>query len=160
MMKTVSTVAAATKSARTVCPPRARNASSGPYEEEEIPSAPSPTQAKKAMRETLWKIFGSKRSRGAPSRTRFTRRYRDSFSIGVVIFPERESRAGRRGEYTTFQTFRSSGEEDIRYRRTSRLCSPPFWSLTKFRYVAARTKPIFSKARTAAACSSITSAMR
>ena len=73
MMKTVSTVAAATKRARTVCPPRARYASSGPYEEEEIPSAPSPTHAKKAMRETLWKIFGSKRSRGAPIRTRFTR---------------------------------------------------------------------------------------
>ena len=74
--------------------------------------------------------------------------------------PGREFGAGRREEYTTVQTSRSSGEEDIRYSRTSRLCSPPLWSLTKFRYVAARTKPIFSKARTAAACSSITSAMR
>jgi hypothetical protein len=43
------------------------------------------------MRETLWKIFGSKRSRGAPSRTRFALRYRESFSIGVIIFLERES---------------------------------------------------------------------
>ena len=32
-----------------------------------------PTQAKKATRETLWKIFGSNRSRGAPSRTLFMR---------------------------------------------------------------------------------------
>ena len=126
---------------------------------EEIPSAPSPTQAKKATRETLWKIFGSKRSLGAPIRTRFTRRYRGSFPIGVVIFPERKFRAGPRKEYTTVQASRSS-EENIRYRRTTRLCIPPFWSLTKFRYITARTKPIFSKARTAAACSSITSAMR
>jgi hypothetical protein len=28
-------------------------------------------------------------------------------------------------EYTTVQTLRSSDEEDIRYSRTSRLCSPP-----------------------------------
>src|SRR3972149_11754997 len=102
MTRTVITVAAATKRARTVCPPRARYASSGPYEEEEIPSAPSPPQAKKAMRETLWKIFGSKRSRGGPSRNRLTRRYNDPFSIGVVIwFPGRMSGATRRGEDAT-----------------------------------------------------------
>jgi hypothetical protein len=73
----------------------------------------------------LWKIFGSNRSRGAPNRTRFTRRYRESFSIGVFIFLEKEFGAGRMEEYTTVQTLRSSDEEDIRYSRTSRLCSPP-----------------------------------
>src|SRR3990172_4418954 len=114
MTRTVITVAAATKRARTVCPPRARYASSGPYEEEEIPSAPSPTQAKKAMSETLWKIFGSNRSRGAPNRTRFTRRYRESFSIGVFIFLERVFGAVRSGEYTTVQESRASDVEDIR----------------------------------------------
>src|SRR4030042_3812550 len=95
MTRTVLTGAAATKRASTVCPPRARYASSGPYEEEEIPSAPSPTQAKKATRETLWKIFGSKRSRGAPIRTLFTRRSRESFSIGAVNFSETEFGAAR-----------------------------------------------------------------
>jgi len=68
MTKIVSTVPAATNSARTGCTPRVRNASSGPYDEEETPSAPSPTHAKKAIRETCWKIFGSKMSRGAPKR--------------------------------------------------------------------------------------------
>src|SRR3990172_8251633 len=104
MTRTVITVAAATKRARTVCPPRARYASSGPYEEEEIPSAPSPTQAKKAISETLWKIFGSKRSRGAPRRKRLARRYRDPFSFGVVIvFSTRGSGADRDAKYTTVQ---------------------------------------------------------
>jgi len=41
-MKTVSTVAAATKRARTVCPPRARYASSGPYEERGDPVGAQP----------------------------------------------------------------------------------------------------------------------
>src|SRR3989337_2527808 len=106
MMKTVTTVAAATKRARTVCPPRARYASSGPYEEEEIPSAPSPTPAKKAIRETLWKSFGSTGAGGPRTGPRLIRRYRESFSIGVFIFLEREFGAGRREEYTTAQTLR------------------------------------------------------
>src|SRR5512139_235238 len=96
MMKTVRTVAAATKSARTVCPPSARYASSGPYDEEEMPSAPSPTHAKKAIRETLWKIFGSRRSRGAPSRNRFARWYQVSRSMRSMVPAVGWNKSGRR----------------------------------------------------------------
>ncbi len=41
------------KSARCVCAPSARYASSGPYEDDESPSAPSPIQARNATREAL-----------------------------------------------------------------------------------------------------------
>src|SRR5512143_2023997 len=49
--------------------PRARNASSGPYAEDESPSAPRPTHARNATRDTRWKMWGSLTSRGLPRRT-------------------------------------------------------------------------------------------
>src|SRR2546425_991319 len=73
MMRTVNAVAAARKTARYVCSPRFLNASSGPYAEDERPSAPRPTQARKAMSEMCRKRCGSCRSFGPPRRNRFSR---------------------------------------------------------------------------------------
>src|SRR3989442_1198650 len=64
MMRTVNAVAAARKTARYVCSPRFLNASSGPYAEDERPSAPRPTQARKAMSERCGKRCGSCRASG------------------------------------------------------------------------------------------------
>src|SRR6267143_2594563 len=54
--------------------PRALKASSGPYAEEERPSAPRPTQARKAISDTLWKTPGSWSSRFRPRNHRPIRR--------------------------------------------------------------------------------------
>src|SRR5438874_11584043 len=51
---------------RCACAPSALYASSGPYADEERPSAPRPTHARKDTRETWWKIRGSLTSRGGP----------------------------------------------------------------------------------------------
>ena len=50
---TVAAITAANASAKYVCCPSVRNASSGPYAEEESPSAPSPTHASSATSDTL-----------------------------------------------------------------------------------------------------------
>ena len=55
MIRIVTTDASATNRLRCVCRPSARNASSGPYADEDSPSAPSPTHAKNAMSERVWK---------------------------------------------------------------------------------------------------------
>src|SRR5256885_16195446 len=73
MMRTVNAVAAARKTARYVCSPRFLNASSGPYAKEERPSAPRPTQARKAISEMCRNRCGSCRSFGPPRRKRFRR---------------------------------------------------------------------------------------
>ena len=49
MMNTVAAVAIAMNKPRWVCAPSARNASSGPYAEDDKPSAPKPTQARNAI---------------------------------------------------------------------------------------------------------------
>src|ERR1700674_453744 len=66
MMKTVKAIASASPIAKNWYWPSARNDSSGPYADEESPSAPSPTQARNAISEMWWYVFGSKTSRGAP----------------------------------------------------------------------------------------------
>jgi hypothetical protein len=71
MMRTVPAIISARKTERYACDPRALNASSGPYAEEDNPSAPRPTQARKAARETAWKIRGSMGSRAFPTRIVF-----------------------------------------------------------------------------------------
>src|SRR5512135_1552141 len=48
------------------CGPSALYASSGPYADDERPSAPSPTQARKAISETWWKTPGSVARSGLP----------------------------------------------------------------------------------------------
>src|SRR6266550_641201 len=73
MISTVKAVAAARKTARYVCSPRFLNASSGPYADEESPSAPSPTQARNAISEMCRNRCGSCRSLGPPRRRRFNR---------------------------------------------------------------------------------------
>src|ERR1700686_1818975 len=60
--------------ARCVCGPSALYASSGPYADDERPSAPRPTQARKAMRVVWWKISGSLTSRALPITMRRRRR--------------------------------------------------------------------------------------
>src|SRR5205823_3169360 len=77
MMRTVKPVASARKMARYWCSPRFLNASSGPYELEDRPSAPRPTQARKAASESVWKSCGSWMSFGPPSRTRLNRCHLD-----------------------------------------------------------------------------------
>jgi hypothetical protein len=49
MTSTVTAVASASATARYVCAPSARNASSGPYADDDSPSAPRPTQARSAI---------------------------------------------------------------------------------------------------------------
>src|SRR5438105_13838026 len=73
MIITVKAVASARKTASQVCWPRFLNASCGPYADEESPSAPSPTQARNAISEMCRKSWGSPRSRGLPSKSRFRR---------------------------------------------------------------------------------------
>lgn len=51
---------------RCVCVPSARKVSSGPYEEEDRPSAPSPTQARKATRAIEWRVSLFMGSSGLP----------------------------------------------------------------------------------------------
>ena len=53
MMNTVIAMTAASATARYVCSWRFRNASSGPYADEESPSAPRPTQARNGISE-MW----------------------------------------------------------------------------------------------------------
>src|SRR5262245_17368576 len=72
MTQTVTAVSSARKIARYACEPRALNASSGPYAEEDRPSAPRPTQARNAARVTVWKIRGSMGSRAFPTRISLT----------------------------------------------------------------------------------------
>src|SRR5215813_1497495 len=47
--------------------PSALNASSGPYDDDDRPSAPSPTQARNATSDIWWNTFGSRRSRARPN---------------------------------------------------------------------------------------------
>src|SRR5215471_21563734 len=70
MMKTVAAVISVRKTARYACEPTRsdRNASSGPSDEDDRPSAPRPTQARNATSETWWKIRGSSGSRAFPTR--------------------------------------------------------------------------------------------
>src|SRR5258708_3721308 len=70
MMMTVKAVSSARKTARYWWSPRFLNASSGPYEEDESPSAPRPTQARNAASDSVWKSCGSWKSLGPPRRTR------------------------------------------------------------------------------------------
>src|SRR5882672_10203146 len=70
MMKTVAAVAMARKNASPVCSPSARNVSSGPYADDDRPSAPSPTHASSATSESLWNASGSLMSLGGPKRKR------------------------------------------------------------------------------------------
>src|SRR3954471_13170271 len=72
MISTVKAVAPARKTARYVCSPRFLNASSGPYAEEESPSAPRLTQARNATSEMCRKRCGSSRSFGPPRSSRFS----------------------------------------------------------------------------------------
>src|SRR5438105_2898625 len=60
--------------ARCVCGPSALYASYGPYADDERPSAPRPTQARKAIRVVWWKISGSLTSRALPITIRRRRR--------------------------------------------------------------------------------------
>src|SRR5450755_3472061 len=66
MMNTVAAVASAMYSPRWVCAPSALNASSGPYAEEERPSAPRPTHAMNAASAMCCRLFWLNGSRGAP----------------------------------------------------------------------------------------------
>src|SRR5512138_2112914 len=52
-----------------MCSPSVLYASSGPYEDEERPSAPSPTHARNATSETEWKMRLSAMSFGLPTTT-------------------------------------------------------------------------------------------
>src|SRR5262249_48785075 len=74
MTKIVKVVARNSAIAREKWSPRARNASSGPYADEEIPSDPSPTQARKAATETRWNTPGASGSLGLPTISRRHRR--------------------------------------------------------------------------------------
>src|ERR1051326_2816398 len=74
MMNTVNAVAPASRIARYVCSPSWRYASSGPYAEEDNPSAPRPTQAKNAINDSLWARPESFTSRGRPNKIRRARR--------------------------------------------------------------------------------------
>src|SRR5579864_1401654 len=91
MMKTVAVVASARKKRRPVCSPSWRNSSSGPYADDDSPSAPSPTHASSAISESLWKACGSRTSFGGPKRKRRRR---------PGIEPPESSRGGR-----SFQRF-------------------------------------------------------
>src|SRR5215468_2709452 len=66
MMKTVAAVTIDMYSPRWVCAPSARNASSGPYADEDSPSAPRPTQAKKAASAMCWRVDALRGSSGLP----------------------------------------------------------------------------------------------
>jgi hypothetical protein len=48
--------------------PSALNASSGPYDDDDRPSAPSPTHARNATSDIWWNTFGSRRSRARPNK--------------------------------------------------------------------------------------------
>ncbi len=66
MMNTVAAVAIAMYSPRCVCAPSALNASSGPYADDESPSAPRPTHAMNAASAMCWRVVWLKGSSGAP----------------------------------------------------------------------------------------------
>src|SRR6266404_5308055 len=66
MMNTVAAVASAMYKPSCVCTPRARNASSGPYAEDERPSAPNPTHARNAASAMCWRVLWLNGSSGAP----------------------------------------------------------------------------------------------
>src|SRR5439155_26569388 len=70
MMNTVAAVASAMKSPRWVCSPSARNASSGPYADDDNPSAPSPTHARNAAGAMCWRVVWLTGSSGAPMTSR------------------------------------------------------------------------------------------
>src|SRR3989304_3374669 len=74
MTKTVRAVRIASGMAGNVFPRRARNATSGPYADEESPSAPRPTQARNAASEILWNKAGSVIRLAGPIRTPKARR--------------------------------------------------------------------------------------
>src|SRR5712692_11308013 len=82
MMRTVSAVRAARKTARYWCSPSALKASSGPYDDDDSPSAPSPTQARNAASEMCWKRCGSWMSLGPPKSARLNRCHRVGGSGG------------------------------------------------------------------------------
>src|SRR5438445_4114547 len=64
------------------CAPSALYASSGPYADDERPSAPRPTQARNVTSETRWKTCGSVTSRGGPMTSRRRRALGVSSCIG------------------------------------------------------------------------------
>src|SRR5438445_9959824 len=66
MMNTVAAVAIAMNKPRWVCAPSARNASSGPYADEDSPSAPRPTQARNAASAMCWRVLALNGSSGLP----------------------------------------------------------------------------------------------
>src|SRR5262249_29746961 len=85
MIKTVNPLPRARKTASSLWAPSALKPSSGPYDEEESPSAPSPTQASKATSDTWWNTPGSVTLRGRPTSQRRTRRRSRGSSTGVGI---------------------------------------------------------------------------
>src|SRR5215470_4230680 len=82
MISTVKAVASARKGASATNGPSALNDSSGPYDEDERPSAPSPTQARNATSDTWRKTPGSSTLRGRPTSQRRIRRLRGGGSPG------------------------------------------------------------------------------
>src|SRR5437868_1178559 len=66
MTAMVNAVIVARMMARCACCPSALYASSGPYADDDRPSAPRPTQARKATSEVWWKISGSVTLRALP----------------------------------------------------------------------------------------------
>src|SRR5688572_21316466 len=85
MTNTVSAVAAARNTARYHWPCRFLNASGGPYADEERPSAPRPTQARKATSAMRWNRPASPRSRGRPTRARHSRPSRVTGRVGSMF---------------------------------------------------------------------------
>ena len=66
MMKAVTAVASARYRPRWACGPSARKVSSGPYADEDRPSAPSPTHARKATSAIEWRVSAFIGSSGLP----------------------------------------------------------------------------------------------
>src|SRR3989339_604615 len=84
MIKIVSALPRATKMLKYRWPFKARNVSCGPYAEDESPSAPSPTQAKKAISDILLKTSMSYGLRALPIRSRLRRSNHDNLSFSSI----------------------------------------------------------------------------
>src|SRR5262252_10392529 len=82
MITTVKAVARARKGASATWSPSALNDSSGPYDDDDSPSAPRPTQARNATSDKWWKTPGSSTLRGLPTSHRRTRLRRGEGSMG------------------------------------------------------------------------------
>src|SRR4051794_16658171 len=102
MMNTVAPVAIARNTARYVFSPSALNASSGPYADDDRPSAPSPTHARNATSDMWWNTLGSRRFLPLPSSQRGNFRtlhaYRSPRIDGVNAWGRRVKNASRCGE--------------------------------------------------------------